>query len=171
MKVPAKANERKAKVTPETLQEAAELKRLWGSREHPGQAVFGEVYEIGNQSAVGQFLRGETPLSLKAARGFAKGLGVDIAEFSPRLASEVAKSAEYLQSNHGNLGHWPFPDIDRARFERLSPRQQIEIQGVVRERIERFESPSLPAHERAPAAEGRVAANGHNPSKKRSNGQ
>lgn len=37
------------------------------------------------------------------------------------------------------IGGWPFPDIDRERFDRLSLRQQIEIQGVVRERIERFE--------------------------------
>lgn len=35
---------------------------------------------------------------------------------------------------------WPFPDIERARFERLSPNQRIEIQGLVRERIERFEA-------------------------------
>jgi len=37
---------------------------------------------------------------------------------------------------------WPFPDIDRERFYRLSLRQQIEIQGVVRDRIERFEHPN-----------------------------
>lgn len=35
---------------------------------------------------------------------------------------------------------WPFPGIDPARFESLTPDQKIEIQGVVRERIERFES-------------------------------
>lgn len=35
---------------------------------------------------------------------------------------------------------WPFRGIDPARFELLSLDQKIEIQGVVRERIERFES-------------------------------
>lgn len=42
-------------------------------------------------------------------------------------------------ATNGTIGGWPFPDIDRERFDRLSLRQQIEIQGVVRERIERFE--------------------------------
>lgn len=87
--------ERKAKVTPETQEEARRLKALWQSNPHPNQAEFGELYEIGNQSAVGQFLRGETPLSLKAARGFAKGLGCEIAAFSARLAAEAAKNAEF----------------------------------------------------------------------------
>lgn len=37
---------------------------------------------------------------------------------------------------------WPFADIDPSRFDALTLRQQIEIQGVVRERIERFEADS-----------------------------
>jgi hypothetical protein len=53
------------------------------------------------------------------------------------------------------VGGWPFPDLDRARFERLSPNQRIEIQGLVRERIERFEaaapSPAPPASRARPA--------------------
>lgn len=35
---------------------------------------------------------------------------------------------------------WPFPDIPASRWHRLSANQRIEIQGIVRERIERFES-------------------------------
>ncbi len=35
---------------------------------------------------------------------------------------------------------WPFPDLDRARFDALTPNQKIEIQGVVRERIDKFEA-------------------------------
>lgn len=65
---------------------------------------------------------------------------------------------------------WPFQDIERARFDRLSLRQQIEIQGVVRERMERFESPPAASgmgSEKSRA--GRAAANGHHPSKKQSN--
>jgi hypothetical protein len=83
---------RKAKVTAEHLQEAQALKRLWdAAADRPSQAVFGERYEIGNQSAVGQFLRGLVPLSQKAAIGFARGLGCDIADFSPRLAARAAE--------------------------------------------------------------------------------
>lgn len=37
---------------------------------------------------------------------------------------------------------WPFPDIERERWEALGLRKQIEIQGVVRERIESFEHPN-----------------------------
>lgn len=36
-------------------------------------------------------------------------------------------------------GSWPFPSIDVARFSRLTSRQQGEIEGKVREMIERFE--------------------------------
>lgn len=88
-----KLDARRAKTTLETLEEARKLRELWDSRSHPGQAEFGEIYEIGNQSAVGQFLRGVTPLSLKAAGGFAKGLRCRIEEFSPRLAASAADLA------------------------------------------------------------------------------
>lgn len=37
---------------------------------------------------------------------------------------------------------WPFPGIDRQRLLRLAHDQQIEIQGLVRERMERFEADS-----------------------------
>ncbi|RYF36319.1 MAG: hypothetical protein EOO21_02230, partial [Comamonadaceae bacterium] len=83
---------RKAKITPTHLEEAERLRELWSHR--PGvrlsQVEFGERYEVGNQSAVGQFLRGETPLSLKAARGFVQGLNdaglsVTLKDISPRL--------------------------------------------------------------------------------------
>lgn len=82
--------DRRAKVTPETMEESRKLLELWKARDHPGQAVFGEKYGIGNQSAVGQFLRGEVPLSLKAAKGFAEGLGCRIEDFSQRLAAKAA---------------------------------------------------------------------------------
>ncbi len=80
---------RKAKVTDEHREEARRLRELWDTRLHETQAIFGERYAIGGQSAVGQFLRGEVPLSLGAARGFAEGLGCQIADFSPRLAKQA----------------------------------------------------------------------------------
>lgn len=83
---------KKAKVTPETKEEARQLRAIWDKTEHPSQAVFGEIYGIGGQSAVGQFLRGDVPLSVKAAKGFAEGLGCAVDEFSPRLAREIQDS-------------------------------------------------------------------------------
>jgi hypothetical protein len=90
---------RQAKVTPETRAESKRLEEIWKAEPRPTQADFGEEFEIGNQSAVGQFLRGDTPLSLKAARGFAKGLGVRIEDFSPRLAAEAAALAGVIPAS------------------------------------------------------------------------
>lgn len=87
-------NSKKAIVTEEHLEEARKLKAIWARTAHPPQAEFGELFGIGNQSAVSQFLNGKTPLSLEAAAGFAKGLGCQIADFSPRLASKVANISE-----------------------------------------------------------------------------
>lgn len=99
---------RKGSVTQENRDEAAKLSELWeaskADREARGvgtQASFGHAFEIGNQSAVGFFLSGATALSLKAARGFALGLQVQIDQFSPRLA---AMAAEY-----GRLAVTPHP--------------------------------------------------------------
>lgn len=89
---------RKAKVTDEHLQEAARLRSLWDAREVKlSQAEFGDKHKIGNQSAVGQFLRGGVPLSLNAAKGFAEGLKCQIDDFSPRLA-KIAIEAGMLAS-------------------------------------------------------------------------
>jgi transcriptional regulator with XRE-family HTH domain len=94
-------SERKARITDVHLAEAARLRRFWDLRTNPklSQAEFGERYGIGNQSAVGQFLRGQTPLSLKAAKGFVLGLndaGVDVGlgDISPRLQelTDLARS-------------------------------------------------------------------------------
>lgn len=82
---------RKAKVTDEHRAEARQLSVIWAATKHETQAIFGEKYNIGNQSAVGQFLRGESSLSIKAAQGFAKGLNCNVADFSPRLDAEIKK--------------------------------------------------------------------------------
>lgn len=80
----------------ENLAEAQRLNSLWSrSRRKLSQAEFGEQFKIGNQSAVGQFLRGDVPLSLNAAIGFADGLGCGIDEFSPRLSRLAAIAGVY----------------------------------------------------------------------------
>jgi hypothetical protein len=88
------AASRRSKTTPETLAEAAALKRYWDAYKRAPdsltQAKFGEAYEIGGQAAVGNFINGKIPLSLKAAVGFSRGLKVPIQSFSPRLAAKAA---------------------------------------------------------------------------------
>lgn len=112
----------KRTVTPENREESARLKRIWEAKEdRPSQMQFGHDYDIGNQAAVGFFLNGQSALSLKAAKGFAKGLGCHIGDFSPRLAAEIAEYAQYT-----GIG-WPFPMVDRTRWEQLTP----ELRGYV----------------------------------------
>lgn len=79
-------------------QEAKRLKEIWMSNADGrlAQAQFGEVYDIGGQSAVANFLNGRSPLSLKAALGFARGLKCRVQDFSPRLAKEALGIAEAL---------------------------------------------------------------------------
>ena len=71
-------------------EEAARLRAIWDATPNrPSQAEFGEKFDVGGQSAVNNFLRGASPLSLKAAAGFARGLGVPISQFSTRLADQA----------------------------------------------------------------------------------
>lgn len=93
---------RKATVTNESITEAQALSAIWKEKAKLSQAEFGETFDIGNQSAVGQFLRGRTPLSLKAAAGFAKGLDCKIIDFSPRLA-DLAESYSALSGLESRL--------------------------------------------------------------------
>lgn len=85
---------RRSKVTTVHQAEAAALKKLWDAYKRRSDSLtqkeFGERFEIGKQAAVGNFVNGKIPLSLKAAAGFAKGLDVPIQTFSPRLAEKAA---------------------------------------------------------------------------------
>jgi phage repressor protein C with HTH and peptisase S24 domain len=93
-------NNRRAKVTPETEAESVRLRSIWDATPNkPSQAQFGERYNIGSQGAVALFLSGTTPLSKKAAKGFADGLGCRVADFSPRLASEIDSLTQTSDNN------------------------------------------------------------------------
>ena len=81
-------------------QEAALLRALWDAKPNrPSQAEFGETHDIGGQSAVNNFLKGTSPLSLKAALGFSRGLGVTIEKFSPRLAAQAKTIAQTVDGS------------------------------------------------------------------------
>lgn len=87
-------NPKKAIVTDEHKAEAAALKAIWEKVSPANQKEFGKEFGVGGQSAVANFLTGTSALSLKAAVGFAQGLGCHIRDFSPRLAAEARKAAE-----------------------------------------------------------------------------
>ena len=81
-------------ITPENIEEAARLRTIWDrmlptlkAEGHGTQAKFGAMFGIGSQQAMTGFLNAGTPLSPKAARGFAAGLKCKVSEFSPRLAA------------------------------------------------------------------------------------
>jgi phage repressor protein C with HTH and peptisase S24 domain len=123
---------KKAKITDEHRQEAKKLRAIWDERKPSTQAVFGETYDIGNQAAVGNFLAGRSALSLKAAAGFANGLGCQIKDFSPRLALE----ADRIPSGQAPGGqvrevaqHYEMPtkrpSDGYVRLEHLSPQPSM----------------------------------------------
>lgn len=120
---------KKAKVTDEHRREAKKLKEIWDKRKPSTQAVFGEDFDIGNQGAVANFLAGRSALSLKAAAGFANGLGCGIEDFSPRLAAEAQKISfsrvDVMQLKDGDEQYPPSvrskPESGYIRLEHLSP--------------------------------------------------
>ena len=73
----------------------------------------------------------------KAARG-----GRFSALHNAKAALALGVDAHWLATGDGAQKPqvWPFPDLERARFDALEVNQKIEIQGIVRERIERFEA-------------------------------
>jgi len=47
-----------------------------------------------------------------------------------------------------NFKMWPFPGIEPERFNALTYEQRIEIQGQIRERIERFEAATIASNQK-----------------------
>ena len=127
-----KKDTRRGKVTDENREESRLLKEIWDntyedrkkSKLHT-QGAFGAEYEIGGQAVVGFFLNGHTAISLKAAKGFAKGLNCLISDFSPRLAA--------LESS------WPFDLVDRDRYEALPLAMRYKAQVRMMDEIEELE--------------------------------
>lgn len=115
---------KRARMSPELKAEAERLKAIWNSRPHRTQAEFGEVYGLGNQSNVGHYLNGRSPLNFTAAAAFAKELGCQIADFSPRLATRLARiSPVELESLHG-LG-FPEDEIRTASIYAMLTKQAM----------------------------------------------
>jgi len=132
---PMNAAPRKAKVTEESRQESVLLKKLWDSRKGNklSQAEFGETWKIGGQSAVGQFLRGDVPLSLNAAKGFAAGLGCNIGDFSPRLAKIAAEAGMHAGGVADPETPLDLTSLNRMEmqmvmmYRKLDPEQQADL--------------------------------------------
>ncbi|MEY1661563.1 LexA family transcriptional regulator [Isoalcanivorax beigongshangi] len=85
------SEERKRPLTEDEAAECRSLKSLWERKRKEGmsltQSAAGDALGI-SQAAVSHYLNGRNRLNLSAALGFAKFLGADISDFSPRLAAE-----------------------------------------------------------------------------------
>lgn len=105
-------------LSPTPLDDAARLKRLYNERTSLSQAEFGARFDIGNQGAVWQYLNGRRPLNLKAAKGFASGLGINIEDFSPSIAQTI-KAAEMWTGDSEDGVAWPFDLLDERKIQAL----------------------------------------------------
>lgn len=76
-------------------EDAARLKRLFDEKSRLSQEEFGAQFEVGSQGMVWQYLNGRSPLNLSAAIKFARGLGVNVSDFSPALALQLEQMAGF----------------------------------------------------------------------------
>lgn len=92
------ATVQKRPLTPEELADAKRLQAAWMAYKQQcqdrgksaTQEWLGSVTGLGNQSAVGQYLRGVIPLNLKALVSICAAIGARPEDISPRLATPLA---------------------------------------------------------------------------------
>lgn len=70
--------------------EASELKRLFTEKSPYSQREFAKKYNLGTPGNLWQYLNGRRPLNAQIASAIAKGIGVQVSDFSERLAKEIA---------------------------------------------------------------------------------
>ncbi|HMV53618.1 MAG TPA: hypothetical protein PKC15_07790 [Rhodocyclaceae bacterium] len=142
------------------VEDAQRLKALFGSRvPKMSQMEFGAAFEIGNQGAVWQYLNGRIALNKEAAAKFAKGLGVSVSEFSPRLAAEIGAQAQVAgcsseggraQAAEGAADRSDRDDaaaLDRARLELVRAAADAPKEAIDRARVALGLPPmDVPAH-------------------------
>lgn len=117
-------------LSPTPDDDARRLKKLYSERTTLPQAEFGARFDIGNQGAVWQYLNGRRPLNMKAAKGFASGLGVNIEDFSPSIA-EVIKAAEAWTGGADDSPEWPFERLDAKKISSLAGTEKKRIEELV----------------------------------------
>lgn len=79
----------KSRLEPWQIEDAERLRALFAERSQVSQAKFGELYGIGTQGMVWQYLNAHRPLNPKAAKAFADGLRLTLADISPKIASLI----------------------------------------------------------------------------------
>lgn len=77
-------------LTPEQIAESETLKRLFLEKAGMTQKEFFRVNGLGTPANLGQYLQGRRALTIESALKIAKGLGVRVEDFSPRLARQIS---------------------------------------------------------------------------------
>lgn len=102
--------------------EGKALHDLWKRRKKRSQAEF--AAELGfTQGYLPQFFGGLRPLTVELASKFADELGVDIGDFSPRLAQQF--HAELTAAG------WPFRGFTREQYDSLTQAQRSAVEALV----------------------------------------
>lgn len=102
----------KKPLAPERKDECLRLKALFNSRKSDlglTQEKLAHALDM-NQSSVSHYLNGVNPLNAPVAAAFAKLLGVDVADFSERLANEIAMMATGVMPVRRELANAQFLD-------------------------------------------------------------
>jgi len=85
-----------------TEEEAANLRRLLVSVKNKAQ--FAKDFGVpGGASMLSQHQSGHRPISLDAAKAYAKGLGIGIGEIAPRFAKLVSDVSELAQPTNSDI--------------------------------------------------------------------
>jgi hypothetical protein len=98
-----------------------------------------QLGRLDRDATLGQYLNKSVDSRTKKVKGMGSALAREIEE---KLNLEVGWMDTDPDLVAGQAPAWPFANLDYGRFERLTAEQRIEIQGVLRERIERFEDES-----------------------------
>ncbi|MBB5610395.1 MULTISPECIES: helix-turn-helix transcriptional regulator [unclassified Janthinobacterium] len=108
--------------------DAQRLKALFDARQPKiSQADFGDLYAIGSQGMVWQYVAGHRPLNIKAATAFARGLNVNVELISPTIAKEIAAAASHTGQPAeafeavGSIGSQVVADYSKPEPGPLSP--------------------------------------------------
>ncbi len=94
-----------------------------------------------------QHIKGIRPISLEAAKAYARGFRCSLAEISPRLAQEIAGAAEFSDKRPTDSDAvtsqvrpfaWPFKSISQERYDQLTQKQKDAIEEWIDDQINRY---------------------------------
>jgi len=107
----------KKPLTAEQIADAKRLKAIFEDKKHSkGYSQESLAHELGvGQSAINQLLNGINKLTPANAAALAKALKVNVEDFSPSLALEIAQMAQALKA--GDVGLTALTEIQREVLE------------------------------------------------------